>query len=159
MNSIQSLRQRFSYDAWTQQRILGALRDATDPHPSALGLFAHILSSGRIWFRRLHGEDGVGEALWPDWTLEQCEREAGDLQAAWEAYLSRLAEGDLDSLSAYRRSKGVPIEARIGQILEHVLVHAAYHRGQISSALRNGGATPVNTDFINFLREHNTSGV
>jgi uncharacterized damage-inducible protein DinB len=159
MNSLQSLRQRFAYEAWTEERILGALDQEAESRSDALSLFAHILCSGRVWHRRLQGEDGVGESLWPRWTLEECAREAKSLKAAWETYFSGLGEDDLDSLSAYRESKGVPVEIRVDQILEHVLFHAAYHRGQISTALRRNGAHPVNTDFINFLREHNTAGI
>ena len=41
----------------------------------------------------------------------------------------------------------------IGHILQHLANHGSYHRGQITTLLRQLGASPVNTDMIGFYRE------
>jgi uncharacterized damage-inducible protein DinB len=38
-------------------------------------------------------------------------------------------------------------------MLHHVANHSTYHRGQITTLLRQLGATPVSTDLIGFYRE------
>ena len=38
-------------------------------------------------------------------------------------------------------------------ILTHVVLHSAYHRGQIASQMRAGGAPPAYTDFIHAARQ------
>ena len=38
-------------------------------------------------------------------------------------------------------------------ILTHVLLHSAYHRGQIASQVRAGGEQPAYTDFIHAVRQ------
>jgi uncharacterized damage-inducible protein DinB len=37
--------------------------------------------------------------------------------------------------------------------MAHVIMHQAYHRGQIASDLRAQGDTPAVTDFIHYQRE------
>jgi uncharacterized damage-inducible protein DinB len=37
--------------------------------------------------------------------------------------------------------------------LTHVLLHSAYHRGQIASQMRGNGQTPAYTDFIHAVRQ------
>jgi uncharacterized damage-inducible protein DinB len=37
-------------------------------------------------------------------------------------------------------------------ILTHVVVHGAYHRGQIAKLLGRAGVAAVNTDYITFAR-------
>ena len=39
------------------------------------------------------------------------------------------------------------------QALQHLANHGTYHRGQITTLLRQLGATPVSTDLIGFYRE------
>ena len=43
-------------------------------------------------------------------------------------------------------------EKVLGEILEHLHLHGAYHRGQIAAWMRWEGIAPVNTDFITFVR-------
>ena len=38
-------------------------------------------------------------------------------------------------------------------ILMHVIMHSAYHRGQIAADMRASGAEPVYTDFIHAVRQ------
>ena len=49
-------------------------------------------------------------------------------------------------------SKGQSWTSRVEDVLTHVLLHGAYHRGQIASALREAGLTPPYTDYIHATR-------
>jgi len=37
----------------------------------------------------------------------------------------------------------------LGDLMTHVVNHATYHRGQLTTMLRQVGATPPATDFVN----------
>jgi uncharacterized damage-inducible protein DinB len=52
----------------------------------------------------------------------------------------------------YRNSAGREFASPVEDILLHVALHGAYHRGQIAAALRGAGAVPEPTDFIAFAR-------
>jgi uncharacterized damage-inducible protein DinB len=41
----------------------------------------------------------------------------------------------------------------VDDVLTHVILHSAYHRGQIASAVRAGGETPAYTDLIHAVRQ------
>jgi uncharacterized damage-inducible protein DinB len=38
-------------------------------------------------------------------------------------------------------------------VLTHVVMHSAYHRGQIATHMRASGQTPAYTDFIHGVRQ------
>ncbi|HEU5359182.1 MAG TPA: DinB family protein, partial [Gemmatimonadales bacterium] len=52
----------------------------------------------------------------------------------------------------YRNSAGLEFTSTVEDILLHVALHGAYHRGQVARALREGGAVPNATDYIAFIR-------
>jgi len=41
----------------------------------------------------------------------------------------------------------------VADVLTHVVLHSAYHRGQIASLIRSGGDAPAYTDFIHAARQ------
>ena len=43
--------------------------------------------------------------------------------------------------------------SRIVDVLTHVIMHSAYHRGQIASDIRADGGEPAYTDFIHAVRQ------
>jgi len=150
---IQALRQRFIHEAWALERMLGAAGASGKPPEDAVTLLGHILLSGRTWRRRLQGAEGIGESLWPGWDLPVCREKARAEQEAWHQYLGALTDPDLDAAWKDGFREGLAFEPRVGDVLEHVLVHAAHHRGQIARILRESGVVPVNTDYLNYLRE------
>lgn len=60
----------------------------------------------------------------------------------------------MDMLEHFRRlfAKGDSFSSTIEDILQHVITHSAYHRGQIAADLRTSGSTPAYTDFIHATR-------
>ena len=57
--------------AWADDRVLAALRSATNPDPSCREVFAHLLAAEHVWLARLNGETPA-HPVWPDLSLEQC---------------------------------------------------------------------------------------
>ncbi len=92
-------------------------------------------------------------AVWPELSLADCAREAAALEAAWREYLGGLSEEGLARRVSYVNSKGEPWESAAGDILQHVVMHSVYHRGQIASDLRAAGFEPAYTDFIHAVRQ------
>ena len=44
-------------------------------------------------------------------------------------------------------------DSLVRDILTHVFMHSAYHRGQIASDMRQAGFVPAYTDFIHGVRQ------
>ena len=52
----------------------------------------------------------------------------------------------------YTNSKGEPCTSRVADVLTHVALHGAHHRGQLVAELRAAGHVPPYVDFIHATR-------
>lgn len=146
------LHRRFRYHAWATARLAAALPDAS----AAVRPLAHALTADRVWWLRLRGEPTEGVALWPALDADGCRALARRNAEAWDAALrpdgEPLGDDALDAPTDYANSRGERFDTAVGDVLEHVLLHAAYHRGQAAAALRAEGVGPPATDFVVWLR-------
>jgi uncharacterized damage-inducible protein DinB len=71
----------------------------------------------------------------------------------WAEYLGRISAEDLARKISYKNSQGEAWTSTIEDVLAHVILHSAYHRGQIASHMRSIGQTPAYTDFIHGVRQ------
>ncbi len=113
---------------------------------------AHIFSSQRLWMERL-GQKPQTLPVWPEFTIEECERQAAELGSLWKDYMAHSSEADLAKLVSYRNSKGETWSSRKDDILMHLVAHSAYHRGQVAMTVRAAGSMPAYTDFIHSIRQ------
>ena len=145
-------RRLFAYDEWANQEVLRSLQASADPPRRSLQLMAHILSAERLWLERLQ-EIPQTYPVWPDFQLSQCEREAAALPQLWRNYLAGLSSAKLAQAVHYKNSKGESWTNSVEDILTHVVMHSAYHRGQIAADMRATGNVPAYTDFIHGVRQ------
>jgi uncharacterized damage-inducible protein DinB len=141
VNLADYLRRQFSYDEWANKEVLAAIRaaggadpssaDKSSPSHRSLQLMSHILAAERLWLERLQ-QKPQSVPVWPEPDLAQCEAEAATLGGLW---------------------LGEPWTSTIVDVLTHVVLHSAYHRGQIATHMRASGQTPAYTDFIHSVRQ------
>jgi len=141
----------FSYDDWANREVLRSLQDLDAPPERSIKLLAHILSAERLWLERLRAEKQT-LPVWPLFTLQDCQSEINQPPGLWTSYLTSLGEAGLSTLCTYKNTKGETFSSRKQDILLHVVMHSAYHRGQIAADLRAAGFTPPYTDFIHAVR-------
>jgi uncharacterized damage-inducible protein DinB len=152
MNMIEHLRRLFAYDEWANREVLESLRPAEPVPARSLKLLAHILSAERLWWERIEQQKQT-LPVWPDFTLAQCETEMAEMSARWKKYLEKRSDAHLARSVNYENSKGENWSSREEDILLHVIMHSAYHRGQIAVDRRAAGFTPAYTDFIHAVRQ------
>lgn len=136
---------------WADLRALAALRDSADPPAFGVERLAHILGAEEVWLARLEGREPEA-AVWPALDLDGCEQLARRVHDRLERFVTALRDDDLGRSVSYRNSAGVAFESRIDDILLHVALHGAYHRGQVAAAVRATGQPPNYTDYIAFIR-------
>jgi uncharacterized damage-inducible protein DinB len=155
----------FAYDAWANRRMLEACaalspeqftRDLGSSFRSVRDTMAHIFGAQWIWHERFQGRS---PASLPNG--DQFADLAG-LRARWRefesellSYVNGLSAADLERSFDYRDLKGNPHNNLLWQTLQHLANHGTYHRGQVTTLLRQLGAKPVGTDMIGFYRERN----
>jgi uncharacterized damage-inducible protein DinB len=152
VNLADYLRRQFAYDEWANREVLAAIRNAGSANERSLQLMAHILAAERVWLERLkHVPQSV--PVWPKPDLEQCEAQAAELGGLWLEFLDLITAGDVSQSISYKNTKGEAWTSTIVDVLTHVVLHSAYHRGQIATHMRSIGQTPAYTDFIHGVRQ------
>jgi uncharacterized damage-inducible protein DinB len=149
---LRYLRRQFTYDQWANREVLANLRTSACPRAQTLKLLAHILSAERLWLERIRMQP-QSLPVWPEFSADECETQIAEMASLWREYLASLSEKQLSESISYQNSKGEPWSSTVEDILTHVVLHSAYHRGQIASHTRAVGETPAYTDFIHAVRQ------
>lgn len=147
----EAIRGLFAHLEWADTLVRESLREGAAESPRALELYAHVLGAEAVWLSRLHGV-ATEVPVWPAADFEACAKLMGETHAGLAGFIDSLDEAALERTVNYRNSAGVEFDSRIGDILLHVMLHGAYHRGQVALLLRDAGATPAPTDYIAFVR-------
>lgn len=148
---LRHLLRLLGHQAWADARALDALEGAVPSAPEALRLLAHVLGAEHIWLARLRGVAPL-QAVWPELNLAGCRQLAVENELGYREFIFGLAPADLRRIVSYRNSAGQDLATAIEDILLHVFLHGAYHRGQVAQRLRLEGSVPEATDFIAFAR-------
>lgn len=149
------LRRLFDHDAWANREAIASLigtGEGAPPPAQAVKVLAHVLGAERLWLDRLLGVM-PGVPVWPGAVLESLRADFDDMARRWEDVLDDLEPSDLDREIEYVNSKGEPWRSTVGDVLDHVLLHSSYHRGQVAFCLRAAGREPAYTDFIHAVRQ------
>jgi uncharacterized damage-inducible protein DinB len=74
------------------------------------------------------------------------------------ALLDRVGEEGVNRRIDYKLLNGQPSSSVFWHMFQHVVNHATYHRGQVTTMLRQLGATPPKPmDLIAYYRERDTT--
>ena len=160
--NLQDLRTLVEYHYWARDRMLAALepltaeqytRDLGNSFRSIRDTVVHIYAAEWAWYSRWRGQSPtalLNADLLPD---------LGTLRQAWldhEVKLRAIVEefGDgVDRVIEYKLLSGDPGASPFWQMVQHVVNHASYHRGQVTTMLRQiGAAPPKSMDLIAFYR-------
>ena len=153
----------YDYNAWANTRILRAveplaseafLRDLKNSFPSVLDTLAHILGAEWIWLRRWHGESPsqiLPPADFP--TVAGLKDRYAAVEKERRVFLGGISEERLPQPFQYKDIAGKTHSLALVHSLQHVVNHGTYHRGQITTMLRQLGATPVSTDMSRFYMD------
>jgi uncharacterized damage-inducible protein DinB len=152
MKMVSHLERLFAYDHWANREVLAALQKLEKPPGRSIQLLAHVISAQRLWFERLTVHPQT-LPVWPSLSLAQCDEEAVDIYRRYQGYLQERDDAALSEKVAYTNSAGESFTNQVGDILMHVIMHSAYHRGQIAADMRAAGFQPVLTDFIFSIRQ------
>jgi uncharacterized damage-inducible protein DinB len=152
MDVIQSLTRQLQHAAWANAEHLNALAALDDPPPRTVQWIAHVLAAEELWQERLL-LSGRAVTVWPPLTIPECRALAERTASRWRELLRDIDSDRLDTPIAYTNTKGERFHSTAHDILLHVALHGAHHRGQIIAALRAAGVEPPYTDYIHAVRQ------
>jgi uncharacterized damage-inducible protein DinB len=139
------------FDVWANRETLESLRQGSAPARS-LSWLGHIIGAEYLWLARLCGEPAT-MPVWPDLSLEDCGSRLAELSRLLPESLAEATRDGLSRPITYTNSKGERWTSTVEEILTHVVIHSAYHRGQIASDVRASGQVPAYTDYIHAVRQ------
>jgi uncharacterized damage-inducible protein DinB len=148
----QALTRLIRYDIWANRETMDAVRQGAAPPPRSLRWMAHIIGAEYLWLARLTGQTSP-LPVWPNLSLDGCDRRLDDLSPQLLECLADATPERLSQEVAYTNSKGEAWTNTVEEILTHVTIHSAYHRGQIAADLRAAGQVPPYTDYIHAVRQ------
>lgn len=146
------LNQMLAHLEWADERTTRSLLQAEQPPEEALKLFSHVLGAEERWLSRMEARDPQLE-VWPELDAHACARQAAENAAKLRQFVQNLPEGGLERVVHYTVSNGTSFATRVDDILIHMCLHGAYHRGQVALLLRRNGNVPIPTDYIVYDRE------
>lgn len=163
----EDMRALYEFNAWANHRSLEAASELpaekfVQPMGSSFGsvrdTLAHIYGAEWIWLERFQGRS---PASLPDAAQFA---DAASLRERWTEFEPRLlgfvrglAQADLDRVMEYKTLKFGVYSNPLWQSMQHVVNHGSYHRGQVTTLLRQLGAQPILTDLMHFYRERATA--
>lgn len=143
----------FRYEFWADREALAALSRAGDrAPPRALAIMNHVLAAAHLWLTRLTGEK-IKIDVWPSLSVAQMEERINTLSAVWQLWIAGAKSSDLDRDITYVNSLGESWTSKVRDIITHIPIHAAYHRGQVAVLLGQNQQKPAYTDFIHATRQ------
>jgi uncharacterized damage-inducible protein DinB len=167
--NLTDLQTLLDYHYWARDRVLDAIepltpeqyvKDLGSSFPSVRDTAAHLHAAEWAWHSRWMGHSPT--ALLPADRFA----DVGALRSAWSELESRVREfvgrdGDagVDRVYEFTLLSGAAASATLGQMVQHVVNHASYHRGQLTTMLRQLGAAPGKPmDLIAFYRVRRRDG-
>ena len=151
--------QLYDYHIWANERVWNHLQSLPEDlflQEVNLG-FKSIARSLRspcgaeeVWFARIKEESPPSLAARPFANLEATYQYMSRLQTEHHEYLASV--GDMGKVVTYHNTAGEAFQNSISEILQQVVNHGTYHRGNITTMLRHLGHKGLITDYIAFLR-------
>ena len=164
--SPSEIRLLFDYNTWANRRALGAAeRLASEQFTRPMGssfscvrdTLAHIYGAEWVWLERFQGRSPSGLPSATDFP------DVTSLRERWLAHDQRLhhfvdglSQEDLDREMEYQTLRFGVYSNPLWQSMQHLVNHGTYHRGQVTTLLRQLGAQPILTDLMHFYRERQT---
>jgi uncharacterized damage-inducible protein DinB len=165
--SPEEIQQLYDYNAWANHRALSAAeklspeqftRSVASSFSSVRDTLVHICAAEWIWLERFQGRSPSGL---PDLARFQ---DVPSLREHWLpqeqrllGFVCGLTLSELEREFEYKTLKFGVNRNPLWQSLLHVVNHGTYHRGQVTTLLRQLGAEPVLTDLIYFYRERSVA--
>jgi uncharacterized damage-inducible protein DinB len=156
MNDLLEL---LEYSRWANEKIVQAVsgldvmtytKDLGSSFPSLRDTLVHIYGADRAWLGRIRGETPAraNPQDYPD--VKTLWREWDEVLTTWQEVVQDL--GDAERVIAYKAFDGTAYSSKLSDIVRHVVNHGTYHRGQITTMLRQLGEKAVSTDLIAYYR-------
>ena len=156
--SLAVLSEMFDYNYWARDRQLQAcaglteeqfLRPLGNSFPSLRDTLTHLLAVEWLWLERWRGRSPqtlLAPEEFP--TLAALSQRWETVEREMREYVAGLSEEALQCPVTCRSTRGQTWTFTLWLMMLHLLHHQSYHRGQVTTLLRQLGIQPLKVDFL-----------
>lgn len=158
MISLEVLRELYDYNFWARDQQLAVCATLSEeqwarPLGSSFGslrdTLKHLAGAEWVWLELFCGRSPSAVPwLKETETLDALRARWQSIESDMRGYLAALQPEALSARLTFQYLKGETWTYPLWQCLVHLVNHGTYHRGQVTMALRQLGATPPGIDFL-----------
>lgn len=163
MDLLTIVREGINYNYWARDCQLQACAQiGTDKFLQPVGgsfsslrdTFAHMVAVEWLWLERWKGVSPKGLIPAGEFpTLAALTDRWSAVDRDMREYIANLDEGALDASLTCISTRGEEWTYPLWRMIEHLLNHQSYHRGQVTTQLRMLGVQPPRVDYLVGLDE------
>ncbi len=137
----------FHFEYWANKKVMDQLIANNNVAEKALQLFSHVLFAQKIWLNRI----GVAqENIREDYKPKAFNTILDHNYVEMIAFIKRQKE--FNTNISYTDLSGKNHRSTLQDILNHISIHGAYHRGQIVQLIKLTSNESIVTDYIAYAR-------
>jgi uncharacterized damage-inducible protein DinB len=160
---LETIQQLFTYNAWANQRTVAGCESISNEQfllqvggsfGSVRNTLAHIMDVEWLYHERWQGRAPSSFPKADNYS------DLSDIKARWKSidadvnrYVGSLSANGLTRVLEFRNTKGTLLRHPLWETMQHLVNHSTYHRGQVTTLLRQLGGTAQASDMIYFFRE------
>jgi uncharacterized damage-inducible protein DinB len=149
------------YNKWANARMLDAASrltaeqftaDLKSSHRSVRDTLAHTLAAEWIWLQRWKGTSPKALLSAEEFpTVESLRDRWSQVENEYAEFIGGLGEDSLDRVISYTNTRDERWEYPLASMIQHLMNHSTYHRGQVTTMLRQLGAQVTSVDLLIFM--------
>lgn len=158
--------QLYDYHVWANERVFQHLKELPEEtgrteivsvFPSIHSALIHIFVVDTVWLCTISGDSfekvrtstaHLSEEL-KNKSIEEMEQLFSDLSTRYQTFFRN--QQDMDTISSYHHPHFGTLTVRYSDIIQHVVNHGTYHRGNITAMLQQLGYSGTPTDYVFYL--------
>jgi len=158
---MKNLLDQLTYNRWANLRLINVAAELdaddykktiTSSFPSLQQTFVHILWAEELWLNRWQGRSFVRKLDPNDYpTIDYIKHKIEDLSAVQIQFINDLNPEDENQKISYKNFQGEKMTYTLRQMVQHMTMHSAYHRGQLVTFFRQLGVKPLSTDYLVYI--------
>jgi uncharacterized damage-inducible protein DinB len=163
MIDVADIQELFRYNQWANDRAFEVAsgltleeftRDLGNSYPSMRDTLTHIVWAEWIWLQRWKGTSPRQRFDPTEFSdVTPLKTRWVELKAEQRAFIESVTDERLGAVVEYVNLQGQTWRYALWRQMYHVVNHSTYHRGQLTTMLRQLALVPVNTDFLVFQDE------
>ncbi|AIY04741.1 hypothetical protein Plano_0776 [Planococcus sp. PAMC 21323] len=153
----------FSYHKWASQaclehvQTLGEeyyIKEGANSFSSIQETTEHVLGVEKLWLLRMSGVANPTFEHFDVETNEKAKQAFMFLHANMDEFFASLTESEWQETLHYKNMRGDAFSTTREEMLFTIVNHASYHRGQVTSLLRQFGKEGIALDYIYYQKEN-----